>query len=817
MKVTKLILRNCDRFLLNQIKEVVYTPESPYQLITGNNGSGKSSLLEEISPLPPDKNKFTKNGYKEIHIEHEGKKYILKNDFTKGSSGTHSFLCNGEELNDGQNVTTQLLLVKEHFRYTKEIHELVIGKRLFTTMTSLQRRDWFVKIANVDMDYIMNVFNNVRNAHRDNIGAIKLQEKRLASSIEQLLGEEKQKELEQEVDGYRFALDKLDEFLPKEFERVAEIESQLDAIINQIGWYKNPAQGMNFDNKFKGEGLDGLALELDNVSSLLRFKREELAGRKVRLRQLEEELSTIDWNNAMTDDQIKDAIYIIDKRLKEMKGEYTFNGDVTDAIEKVRKLQPQFEMWCSEAPTNTDGRFNRDKVNEAKQRYENLNGRKTKIQAGLQQINDTITHIRASMFKTKCPHCQSEFPVALNSEKLPIYEAKLKEGNELLDTTLKELKEVEEYLEEVRRREESLEFCKRSFFIPYPEFRFFFDGLLAENFLDTPMVAVGKMTKLITYLEECREFKKLQEDKLFYIELYNKRQKTDGAKLKGSRDEVAEGIDKIQAEINRLQMEEMERKANYAEAQTLLRTYAEMTECFETYESVISKLNRSLEYEEASYLKNELLHQYRNVSEMLSEAKTKRRVVEDIKNYLEELNAREISYKMLIDVLNPNDGLIAKSLLGFIHHFLDQFNQLIGHIWSYDMKIVAEDSADFTKNYNFPLKQANKENPSSDVRESSKGQREMVDFAFLMLVMRYLGLEHFPLLLDELGGGFTEEHRIHILNYLKQMVETGQIEQMFLISHNSSSHDTLNLADVVCFDTNGVMQNERVNRVIQFN
>ena len=71
MKIVKLILRNCDRFLLNQIKEIVYTPTSPYQLITGNNGSGKSSLLEELSPLPPDKNKFTKNGYKEIHIEHQ--------------------------------------------------------------------------------------------------------------------------------------------------------------------------------------------------------------------------------------------------------------------------------------------------------------------------------------------------------------------------------------------------------------------------------------------------------------------------------------------------------------------------------------------------------------------------------------------------------------------------------------------------------------------------------------------------------------------------------------------------------------------------
>ena len=207
---------------------------------------------------------------------------------------------------------------------------------------------------------------------------------------------------------------------------------------------------------------------------------------------------------------------------------------------------------------------------------------------------------------------------------------------------------------------------------------------------------------------------------------------------------------------------------------------------------------------------------YHQLQGKLSEIKTKRRVVEDVENYLKELKERGREFKVLLDILNPNDGLIAKTLLGFIHHFLEQFNQLIGHIWTYDMKVVVEESSEFTKNYNFPLKQANKDTPSQDVRDSSKGQQEMVDFAFILLTMRYLGLSHFPLLLDELGGGFTEVHRIHIFNYLKQLVETGQVEQLFLISHNVTSHDTLNLADVICFDPQATMVDEHVNKTIQF-
>ena len=76
MKITNLILKNYNRLFLNNIKTLELTPTRKINLIIGTNGSGKSSLIKEMSPLPFDKNDFN-SGYKEIHIECNNKKYVL--------------------------------------------------------------------------------------------------------------------------------------------------------------------------------------------------------------------------------------------------------------------------------------------------------------------------------------------------------------------------------------------------------------------------------------------------------------------------------------------------------------------------------------------------------------------------------------------------------------------------------------------------------------------------------------------------------------------------------------------------------------------
>ena len=816
MKITKLILRNCDRFLLNQIREIVYTPQSPYQLITGNNGSGKSSLLEELSPLPPDKNKFTSNGYKEIHIVHEGKKYVLTNDFTKGGSGQHSFKLNSEELNDGANVTTQLLLVKEHFKYTKEVHELVIGKKRFTTMSGLQRRDWFVKIANVDMTYIMNLFSNVKTAYRDNQGAIKLQEKRLVSSLEQLVPKEEEEKLQKETELYQKILNKLTSLIPRELKQAEIVEQQLQMLIDGIRLRYHELHDLPHPYVKNDKSLQDLKTSVQMKLAKINELKERFEKESQRHLELEQRYSKMRWDENINEEEMEAELNTIEARLPTLTERIEFSGDISETIRIAEEIKQPFEEWCTSAITNTDGHFNPEKYEQNYSRFREVEEKLNKVRGGVNRLEEHIQHVKSNLFETSCPHCHFKFQTALDSHRLPEFEERLAKGRQMIPELEKQYQELQEELNAHRAYNENFSYCRRTFIAPYPSLSGFFDKLAGMNFRDTPLVAVGQLDKFILALNHTKQYRELNERRMFLKDVLAKRRGGEATLLKGLLNESELTLSSLQGELQVFTQQHREAEEHYKQVERYLDILQAFDAEMKEYEVVLNDLEVVYEGIFLSNTMSKYQSEYYMTQEKLAELKTKRRVIEDVENYLKDLKTREEEFKVLLDVLNPNDGLIAKTLLGFIHHFLDQFNQLIGHIWTYDMKVVAEESSEFTKNYNFPLKQANKDTPSSDVRESSKGQQEMVDFAFILLTMRYLGLSHFPLLLDELGGGFTEVHRIHIFNYLKQLVETGQVEQLFLISHNVTSHDTLNLADVICFDPQATMVDEHVNKTIQF-
>ena len=68
MRIERLELFGYKRLMLANIQHFIYTPTSPYQLVLGTNGSGKSSILFELTPLPGHSSNYTKDGYKDITI-----------------------------------------------------------------------------------------------------------------------------------------------------------------------------------------------------------------------------------------------------------------------------------------------------------------------------------------------------------------------------------------------------------------------------------------------------------------------------------------------------------------------------------------------------------------------------------------------------------------------------------------------------------------------------------------------------------------------------------------------------------------------------
>ena len=70
MKIISLCLVGYRRFALNNIRTFTINPSEPIQMILGTNGSGKSSLIKELTPLPADSADYSSDGSKTIKILH---------------------------------------------------------------------------------------------------------------------------------------------------------------------------------------------------------------------------------------------------------------------------------------------------------------------------------------------------------------------------------------------------------------------------------------------------------------------------------------------------------------------------------------------------------------------------------------------------------------------------------------------------------------------------------------------------------------------------------------------------------------------------
>ena len=159
MIIKKLILSGYNRLLNTGISEINIVPQNKITLIIGTNGSGKSSLLKELTPLPAISQEYSKTGFKYVEIEHDNKFFNLLTDFSANKK--HSFVVDGVEMNQSGNLQMQRELVKQYFNITQEVHDLMLGVKNFHRMSPKERNDWFNKLCSTDYSFALSFYNKI--------------------------------------------------------------------------------------------------------------------------------------------------------------------------------------------------------------------------------------------------------------------------------------------------------------------------------------------------------------------------------------------------------------------------------------------------------------------------------------------------------------------------------------------------------------------------------------------------------------------------------------------------------------------------------
>jgi energy-coupling factor transporter ATP-binding protein EcfA2 len=231
MRYDALILKGFKRFALNQVSYFEIRPKEQVQLILGTNGSGKSSLLQELTPLPANQADYLKDGSKEVHIVSRAHSYICISNFAVKQ--IHSFVKDGEELNPGGTATVQKELCRQEFGITPEIHELETGQIRLTELGPSQRRIWFTQLSDVSYDYAIGVYNKLREEYNAAKYSLKEDKKRLVDEQTKIITEQEQRQLIADV-----------QQLHKELSHLLELRAPIDrpAYVIQVDMEKANAQ-----------------------------------------------------------------------------------------------------------------------------------------------------------------------------------------------------------------------------------------------------------------------------------------------------------------------------------------------------------------------------------------------------------------------------------------------------------------------------------------------------------------------------------------------------------------------------------------------
>lgn len=797
---------NCNRFSIGGNRTIIIRPEAKIQMVLGTNGSGKSSLLSIcFSPLPPDPNDFDAPGEWEVHILHKGRRYELSAKYAEKAS--YNFIVDGEEQNRGHTITIQLELVKQHFNYTRELHQLFTGELDFTKMTPQARRDWIAKLSTVDFDFAFKQlarFKKGRTAasnvvdflsgrlneestkllNPDDVAEMKANVAELHETLDMLMREprcDKPEISEAEINAkYALVMEDMESFMTSEYPRVPDgDEPSLDEQLAQLAIIISELNG---ESRVRGERLANADSKFERVKNMMTMDPKVLESQRD---ALQADLSAIPSKRVDIPDEL---LVPADEAIQALKLELAQTPDT---------LYPPSDLFAFT-----------DKLTQ-------ITLKRNKVIHTLNEIVSEIQHIEKCA-EISCPNCATRFKPGIEPGRLEQLHGRVNKGEEVKAEVSKEWVETEEQYNLVKIGSDALNVLVRieeDYSTKYPGLFMYLRaqggmslgrGLL--QYIAIYEVEVNRHIKreriqtqlsqlnaaLEQYEKDAGDFRALEEE-------YNSAQE--------AYTEVHRQLQLVKADYNALLQEVNDCRAWESHYDRANQAFERFREDLITYvhhegdrvlEETIKKARATLGINEIALAENEMVQT----------------LVKDLEVQLEKAKIEFEAYDKLVDVMCPKSGLIAEQLSAQLGALIGGMNQMIQRVWSYPLHIEVGDFEQNDLDYKFPIVADGIKR--KDVAAGSDSLKEIVNRTFVIVSYFCLDLTDYPLYLDEPGRTFDAAHSHNLIPMIKDLTDSSRFSQIFLISHDSDTQIAFPNSQTIILDDRNINYPHIYNAHVEF-
>lgn len=814
-------------------------------LLTGPNGSGKTSILSCLHPFPTNGNMDVRsdnpiivpreNGYKEIHISDGDDLYVIQHFYTRNSDKhiIKSYIQkNGVELNENGNVTSFKEIVEKELGLEQDYMKLTrLGSNVtnFIDMKRQERKNFTGKIiseADIYLSYhkkimadknkvniqINHTSDLIRRLQVDDLGELKKAQKSLQHQIEDLTA--KIEKANSELSVLQYQLNDCGD-IPAMRERIQEKEKELKHIqkalarASEIKISVSTLKSMIEEAKIAilkaKSSLDtnvitrtGILNQLDSIANEIDSIRREISriedDQNVKdmeanidllretIRRRAKESGISGYVRPCSKAEMEDLIKMLDKCMDILLSTYELGkGPIQKAVSFFH-TKTDIEKYTKE---------NREKIkrNRMQSLCEQVYAEISKDIGLLGPDCKNPSGCRVYDFYQRIYEYATQAPDKVIEDETFLAYTKMAYNN--IQTVLKYLRDYHDIFEKMPECIKD-QFLMNTVLTHICNMEWIYDkdiifhelGLITDDELqDADLEELSRQKSMLAQYKKANSNIEYFQNKL--EDLINSR-----TTLMGQLDEVKETINSLNREI-------AEKEASVSDYEDMVIAMEHEDEVETEFNDLKSKLTLasqlSLQIREKTSILNDLQFRKNKMSKTHQDNEFR---IENYKRYkkdLDELSSKFTDLEYLARALSSREGIPLIFIQAYLKDIKDVANQLLDVVYDGDLHL--EDFEITADEFGIPY--STKGTTVKDVIYASQGERSFISLA-LSFALTYKSISKYNImLLDEIDATLDISNREKFLHVLEMQIDMIHAEQVFVISHN----DMFNAYPVDIVDT----------------